>query len=369
MISANAWMGVIEAEMGPRIFSIPSIFLLAALSVAPSRCSAANPRRAETPARRLFQEGVAFTGYSRYAYAGEKPFLSLKALKQTGADWVSILATWYQDTADSTSIRPSGDLTPSDASVGDLIASARDLGLKVLLKPHVDLLNDAARYRGEIGPRFTAADWADWFDSYRAFILHYARIARDFGAEQFCVGCELGSTVSHEMEWRNLIALVREIYGGPLVYADNQIEKNSGAVAFWDALDFIGMDAYPTLTRMVHPTLQGLRRGWLNYLQMLQDLAGRWHKPLIITEIGYRSVEGGAQNPWDWQREGPVDLGVQKTCYEAALLMTRGKPWLAGVYFWQWMPDPRHGGRFDTGYSPHRKPAERVLRSWFKKRR
>ncbi|MDD8015667.1 MAG: hypothetical protein PHX45_08230 [Acidobacteriota bacterium] len=355
--------------MDPRTSLIPPIFLLAALSVLPARCPAASSGPVETPGRRLFQKGVAFTGYSRYAYAGEKPLLSLKALGQTGANWVSILATWYQDTADSTSIQPAGDLTPSDASVGDLIVSARGLGLKVMLKAHVDLLDDAAHYRGEIGPRFTAADWAAWFDSYRAFILHYARIARDFGAEQFCVGCELGSTVSHETEWRNLIALVREVYKGPLVYADDQIEKNPGAVVFWDAVDFIGIDAYPTLTRMVHPSLQSLRRGWLNYLQRLRDLADRWRKPLILTEIGYRSVEGGAQNPWDWQREGPVDLGVQETCYEAALLMTRGRPWLAGVYFWQWLPDPRHGGRLDTGYSPHRKPAERVLRSWFRKRR
>ena len=347
--------------------SVRPVLFFASLLVWSSCFSAANPTSVETSALRRFQKGVAFTGYSRYAYVGEMPLLSLKALKRTGANWVSILVTGYQETVDSTSINFSGDGTPSDASVADLITSAHDLGLKVMLKPHVDLFKDAAHWRGQIGPRFTAADWAAWFDSYRTFILHYAQIAHELKAEQFCVGCELSSTVSHKMEWRRLIALIREVYHGPLVYADNQIEENPDAVAFWDALDFIGMDTYPTLTKMVHPSLQSLHRGWFSYLQKLRDLAKRWNKPLIITEIGYRSIRGGAQNPWDWQREGPVDLNVQKVCYEAALLMTSGKPWLSGVYFWQWMPDPGHGGPNDTGYSPHRKPAEKVLSSWFKK--
>src|SRR5512143_2464028 len=124
-----------------------------------------------------FQKGVAYTGYSGTAYEGDGPLRSLEELRRTNASWVSILATGYQDTIHTTSITFTGPETPADASVERVIRRAHDLGLKVMLKPHVDLANDSAHYRGEIGPEFTAADWAAWFASYRPFIVHYAEMA------------------------------------------------------------------------------------------------------------------------------------------------------------------------------------------------
>ena len=121
------------------------------------------------------------------------------------------------------------------------------------------------------------------------------------------------------------------------------------------------MDAYPTLTYERHPSISSLCYGWEGYLEKLKALSERWGKPLVITEIGTRSVEGGAQNPWDWQRQGPVDLTVQRKCYEAALRMVAGRTWLAGMYWWQWSPDPADGGPNDDGYSPRGKPAENSL--------
>ena len=40
---------------------------------------------------------------------------------------------------------------------------------------------------------------------------------------------------------------------------------------------------------------------------------------VVITEIGYRSVNGTCGTPWDWQMEGEVDLDEQALCYRAAL--------------------------------------------------
>jgi hypothetical protein len=275
------------------------------------------------------------------------------------------LVTGYQETIHSTEITLDGPLTPTDESLISLIALARQRGLKVLLKPHVDPLD--SHWRGEIGPDFTPEDWVAWFSSYREFILHYTRIAEETDCEMFSVGCELNTTVSHESEWRDIIADVRAIFDGPLVYADDQAESNPNAVTWWDAMDFIGQDAYPTLSLNVEPTVEELCQGWLDYRSRLQNLADRWNKPLIITEIGYRSIRGGTINPWDWQREGPVDLEVQENAYEAAFRMISGQSRIAGIFWWQWMPDPDHGGPADTGYSPHGKPAENVLRTWFAK--
>jgi len=314
-----------------------------------------------------FQKGVAYTGYSATAYDGDGPLLALDRLAQTNASWTSVLVTGYQDTIHSTSIDFAGPGTPTDASVERVIRRAHDLGLKVILKPHVDLARDSQHYRGEIGPDFTAADWAAWFASYGPFILHYAAMAERTDCELFCVGCELGTTAVHEAEWRAIVAAVKGVYGGPLTYADNQVEYAPAAVKWWDAVDFIGQDAYPTLTQVIKPTVEDLLAGWTSFRNKLLGLSETWGKPLILTEIGCRSVERGAQNPWDWQRAGAVDLAVQTNFYEAACRAVAGLGWLRGMYWWQWSPDPDDGGPDDTGYTPHGKPAEAVLRSWYLK--
>jgi len=345
-----------------RFYSLGVAFLFAA---ALSACTASRSGGEEAPFPAGFQKGVAFTGYWSGAYAGDGPLRSMDALKSTKAGWVSVLVTAYQENIASTVIDFQGPSTPTDDSLIRLIGYARGIGLKVMLKPHVDLANDPQHYRGDIGRNFSEADWAAWFASYTAFILHYAEMAAGAGAELFCVGCELGGTVGRAAEWRQVISRVRGVFNGPLVYADNLVETNPGAVSWWDALDYIGQDLYPTLSLKVHPTVDDLCAGWPGLREKLRSLAGSWNKKVIVTEIGCRSVEGGAINPWDWQKSGQPDMEVQSNYYEAAFRMLQGQSWLAGMYWWQWMPEPDHGGTLDTGYSPHLKPAETVLRSWY----
>lgn len=357
----------------PRIRAFPAVLSLSAFVLAscliiagPDKSVERVRERERVSTRRAFQKGVAFTGYSRYTYVGEGPRVALRDVVAVNAEWISLLVTGYQDTIESTEIDLYGEATPTDASVAGIIDYAHELGLKVMLKPHVDP-REANSWRGEIGPSFDEAEWAAWFDSYRSFILHYAALARDSGADLFSVGCEFDATVHRASEWRSVIAAVREVYSGPLIYADDQAESNPDAVTWWDALDYIGMDAYPTLSSQLRPSISSLCHGWEGYLEKLRALSERWGKPLVITEIGYRSVEGGAQNTWDWAREGPVDLVTQRKCYEAALRMVAGRTWLAGMYWWQWAPDHSDGGPDDTGYSPHGKPAEDSLAFGYKK--
>ena len=315
---------------------------------------------------RTFQKGIAFTGYGRHSYEGEGPLVSLRELKETNATWISVLVTGYQPTTASTAIDRTGTGTPTDDSVRRVIQEAHVLGLKVMLKPHVDLWAEPNRWRGQIGLGFSEGDWPVWFASYREFILHYARMAFETSCELFSVGCELNGTVDQVGEWRATIEQVRQVYRGPLIYADDQVENAPDAVTWWDALDYIGQDAYPTLSQMPRPTISDLCEGWVAYREKLWGLSQKWGKPVVITEIGYRSVKGGAQNPWDWQRTGPVDLTVQRKAYEAALRMVAGVNFIAGMYWWQWSPDPNDGGPNDTGYSPHGKPAEASLRTRYK---
>ncbi len=161
-----------------------------------------------------FQKGIAFTGYGGTAYEGSGPLQALDELAATGASWITVLATGFQTDIRATAIDFTGPRTQTDASIERIIAHARGRGLKVMLKPHVDLTDDPDHYRGEIGPGFTDADWAAWFASYRPFILHYAAMAERTGCELFCVGCELGTTAVHAAAWRETVAAVRGVQPG-----------------------------------------------------------------------------------------------------------------------------------------------------------
>jgi hypothetical protein len=350
----------LRRSVGPARSMIAAV---AAALVLPAACA----RASRPPVLDEVQKGVAFTGYAAASYDGPGPVLSLDRIGDANASWISLLVTGYQGSIHATAIDFSGPATPTDASLERIIESARDRGLRIMLKPHIDLANDSLHYRGEIGPDFTSADWAAWFASYRAFILHYAALAERTECELFCVGCELGTTAVHAAEWRSIVAAVRGAYSGPLIYADNQVESNADAVGWWDAVDLIGQDAYPTLTGVAEPTVEDLLAGWIAFRGRLEGLSAKWGKPLVLTEIGCRSVAGGAQNPWDWQRPGAVDLTVQRNFYEAAFRALHGQGWLRGIYWWQWSPDPGDGGPEDTGYSPRGKPAEQVLAGWYLK--
>jgi hypothetical protein len=60
-----------------------------------------------------------------------------------------------------------------------------------------------------------------------------------------------------------------------------------------------------------------------------------------------------------------VDLDAQVTGYSRVFQIVWGQPWLAGMYWWRWDADPNTGGAGDKTYTPHNKPAEQVLKSYY----
>jgi hypothetical protein len=310
------------------------------------------------------QKGISFACWEPGLYSLPDSEVSLAHLAETGAGWISLIVTCYQDNLGSTRIS-ADESTPTDADLSHALEQAHALGLKVMLKPHLDLANDPSHWRGQIGQAYaTESEWSEWFASYGAFIEHYAGLATAYGADQFCVGCELEGTTHRAADWRAVVSGVRSRYAGPLIYAGNHSGEEVG-MTWWDAVDIIGVDAYYPLSLKPDPTLEELRAAWKPFAASLASLSAKWQKPLILTEIGYRSLDGTAMHPWDWQIQGQVDLQEQADCYQAALESVYGEPWFAGIYWWSWGPDPLEGGPNDDGYSPHDKPAELILRKWY----
>jgi hypothetical protein len=194
----------------------------------------------------------------------------------------------------------------------------------------------------------------------------FTQIAKNEGVEILSIGCEFVelTTAEHSPDWRKLIRGIRSIYTGPLVYAANW-GRDALQVEFWDDLDFIGIDAYFELTNNIDPSMDELLTAWAPYLVQLESICQTWQKPVLLTEIEYRSIDGANMRPWDLENPGELDLSEQALCYQAVIRAFEMKSWFYGIYWWNWEPDPSRGGPADKGYTPYGKPAGAVLRSWY----
>jgi hypothetical protein len=308
------------------------------------------------------QKGMSYAAWWPGVYSSPDSDKALSELREDGADWLSLTVTRYQDTITSTTIY-SAPATPTDDDLAHVIHQAHSLGMKVMLKPHLDLANDPTHWRGDIGTVFTETDWTAWFTSYKTFINHYAQLAQTYGADQFCIGTELVSTEFRASDWQSVIVGVRGLFTGPLTYAANQ--GSEGSISWWDKVDFIGVDAYYPLTNKNDPTLDELKAAWVPRVASLKALSEDWGKPVIFPEIGYRSQDGANQHPWDFLVSSTLDLQEQADLYQAALESFFNQTWFAGIFWHMWETNPLQGGPCDMGYSPHDKPAEAVLRAWY----
>lgn len=311
--------------------------------------------------------GVTHVSWNSGEYASPDGATSQDALAATGTGWAGVLVTWYQANATATTISPQS-YSPTDNDVISAITELHSKGVKVMLKPHVDALDGS--WRGTFQP----SDPDAWFASFTNFIAHWALIAQAQGVEMLCIGTEYAQLTgnSNLARWTNVINAIRADYTGALAYAANATYGGDEftSVAFWDQVDVIGLDAYFPLTNHNDPTLAELVAAWSNnrngenIVAAIENFAGAHPgKPLIFTEIGYRSVAGANTAPWDFSMPGAVDLMEQQDCWEAMYqVWSQHTSAMNGNFWWAWpVPAPGSG---DTDYNPRNKPAQTVLQNW-----
>lgn len=250
---------------------------------------------------------------------------------------------------------------------------AAERGIGSILKPHVWLTEaDDGRWRADIAMG-SEEDWRAWFASYREAILHWARLAERLGMEGFVVGTELHrAAVERPEDWRRLIRDVREVFSGHLTYAANWYREYE-EIEFWDELDSIGIQGYFPLAEHPEPTVADLMRGWERHTPAIEAVRERWDKPVVFTEIGYRTAPGVAADPWTWpDRRTPgqeIDVAVQARAYEAFFRTFWDRPWVEGAFFWKWKPWPRAGLPAESleapSFSPQLEPTFGVLSAWY----
>jgi hypothetical protein len=348
---------------------------LCALFAGPIPTAPAEPR--DVP----IQRGVSYAHSGREGYGSLGSSEHLAYLNSIGFSAISITPFAYQGsiTAATLSGYPSETFVnrtrgESDQAMRDEIAAAKVFGHYVVLKPHIWSRDFSANgeWHGTVD-QLNAADHQTWWEAYRAMSLHFAKLAADADADGYCVGTELLKlTAKYPDEWRKLIedirARCRRPDGSPLMlsYAAHW-EEEWEAIEFWDALDFIGVNAYFPLDEPVGADVDRLVRAWRPWSRRMERAARRWDRPIVFMEAGYRSVADCHREPWTW-RGGDYDGQAQARAYEALFRVFGEQPWWRGIYLWKTYSSPGRSqrGEGDTDFTFEAKPAQQVIERWLK---
>jgi hypothetical protein len=347
--------------------------LLGTLWVLPSGgTSAASPASA-LPANWI--KGANMISYAPDPYMIANQHDAIASWKATGGNAIAFAPRWLMDAPTSTTMAPVANLgSPSDESVIAAIDEALRQGLRVMLRPYLDIKDGS--WRADISPSNVGA----WFASYTAFMDHYLDIAKAHGVEEFTLGVELINMTDpkYDSYWSALIAEARARFPGLLTYSANwgkstRVEYKQ--ITWWGKLDYIGLSAYFPLYEWDGPSLEQLVAGWSSYsdhwgqtyrwIDEIKAVHDRFNKDVVFTEIGFGSYVNSPAR-WDQpEKTNVLDLGVQERAVDATMQVWSTVPWFRGIYWWHWEPYVGGGGQKDPSDALNNKPAVQVLTRWY----
>ena len=304
------------------------------------------------------QRGVALGLFAEDVSFSYAPML--KEIAALGATHVSLVVPLYQTNAASTALKLDTRLSPTLDAIADAIRLSRREGLEVTLFPIVRLSDprSSKEWRGTLAP----ANRDAWFASYGQLLADLASLGALTGASRLVVGSELSSLDGDRAHWQPLVARIRALFPGTLVYSANWDHYQDAGL--YDLVDEIGVVAYFSLREKDGPgDVAALTERWRSVRREIESNLAAYAKPFVLTELGYRSRTGATAAPWDEVLGGVPDVDEQTRAFQAfrQAWTARGQTSsrLAGLYVWNWYG---YGGPESTSYTPRGKPAVDVIR-------
>lgn len=304
------------------------------------------------------QRGLTIAAYWPRSYTDPQSEDELLALSKSGAEWVGVEVSASQNRIGSTVV--SSAQSPAAADLAQFTENAHSLGLKVMWLFDVKLRAETAHGTDEIGQGMSPDQAVSWFQSYRGFVLSYAKAASQSNVDEISIGSTFRPLDIYSDQWRVLVGKLRSHYRGALTYTAYPDE--AAAINFWDALDYVGIDGFFPLSdsATTTPSAADLDRSWRAKLPLLQQLSKASGKKIIFSVIGYPSLASAARAPWVLT-PGQPDPGLQDQLYRAFFRNAWGKPYVAGAFFWRFAV-----GDVAWGYSPYGHPALQTLSSSYR---
>ena len=307
----------------------------------------------------------AHEGYSIYnGYLSNLATKSLEKQASMGANAIAIVPyTGMRDPKKAVPLRISRHA--GSENVQGIIHSAyeaRQLGMASMLKPQIWLRGS---WPGDI-KMATQEEWDAFFAHYHRWIIHFALIAEIHDIEMFCAGVEFShATLAQEEKWREIFRSIRGLYQGKITYAANwgyEFEQ----VQFWDELDFIGLNCYYPLSKSDNPSDKDLKENFNRIKDKIRTVSIQYNKPIVFTEIGFRSTEMPWKNPHA-EEDRAFSAEDQARCYEVIFEGIQDESWCKGILWWKFPSYLDYRGSENNAFTPNNKKAEKVVRKWFTK--
>lgn len=295
----------------------------------------------------LMQDGHA-------ALSSSPPRSSLAELRGTGANTVAVVPLLRQPEADSAAVDRSLDM--SDGELAHTIRRAHKLGLHVIVDPRIQIPGakpDDVRMAHD-------KDWAAWFHHYEQALVGVAAVAADEHAEVLVIGTDLDQTVARP-EWLTVIARLRRVYRGRLVYAA-QGSAGVAQVPFWNKLDAVGVTLFPMLNAEGGPATW--RAALVEERNRLLAQARQARRPLYITEFGFRAeVDAAAPAAFGTTPTSPAINEATQARALNAWLSELSDPAIHAVLIWRWN-NTAQNSRIAQAMTRRWRSCNRALVSW-----
>ncbi|WP_405412816.1 glycoside hydrolase family 113 [Maribacter sp. Asnod1-A12] len=307
----------------------------------------------------------AHEGYSIYnGYGSQKATESLLKQKNMGSNAMAIVPyTGINDINTPTPLHFSDNAgSENDDAVVHAVSMASNMGMYTLLKPQIYV---GGSWPGGIDMP-TEEQWNKFHDYYYRWIRHYAFLAEIHEMDALCIGVEFATaTLAQPEAWRSMIKKTRALYSGQLTYAANWGEEFEN-IEFWDDLDFVGLNSYYPLSKKDNPTDEELRLQFDTIKTKIKKVYDRFKKPIVFTEIGFRSVDTPWKNPHA-EADDSINEESQRRGYEIIFEGIQDEPWCQGILWWKFPSYIEYRGEHNNAFTPNNKLAEETVRDWFTK--
>ena len=314
-----------------------------------------------------FQKGFNFAheGYRIYnGYGSALAHQSLQRLQDLNSNAIALVPYSYMRDPNIPSHIPivEGPGMENDESTVFSHYHAKELGMNTLLKPQIWL---GRSWPGDVS--FDSEEkWETFFDYYGRWMIHYALLAEMHEMDMLCIGVEfVKATIAQPERWIKLIQSIRAVYSGPITYAANWGEEFE-QLSFWEELDYIGLNCYYPLGDKEKVSKKELNKAFKSVIKKAEGISKASNRPLLLTEIGFRSIEGPWMNPHAQAEGRAFNEEHQEWCYETVFQTISDKDWIRGIYWWKWPSYLDYRGRENTGFTPNRKKAEAIVQAYFK---
>ena len=308
---------------------------------------------------------------------------------EIGTENVIFSPQWFTQ-SNSARLYPEIGITPFYQYLSNLLISDQSLGLSTSLYPQIDPTDELCTWRGS--QSHSTAWWQEWFISYEQFILNYAKIAQDNHVEALIIGGTAtlptfsngiypdGSITdvpeTADETWQNLMASIREIYSGSLIWATNIHTKADPLPDFIDSFDGIYVSIDSPLTVNLNPSKEDIASGFSDIIDYhIYELYRSTEKPITLA-LAYPSVNGSV-NGCSLLNEAcyndslflideissfSVDLDEQALIYDSILPIIASREWITGISIRGYLPTVV---LLDGSSSIYGKPAMNVIQQWF----